>query len=492
MSIPGFGGSDSFNEDNINIKTITIPSLYEWRIEIPFSKILKFKIIEGICEINGTELPNNIEIKLTGTKTCIYSPKIESKLEYLLVNNNDTSIMISNDDEDNEFTEYLSKENNMESIINLHSYLESKRQLCQDHNISNEEQIWGPRVLVIGSKQSGKTTLIKNLINYSVKMNQCPILVNLNPQDGVFALPGSISATPINDFLDVESYNGYGLTTTTTGSTLQTPKQPIVKNYGFTNIYDNLDLYKYQISQLGITVLSRLENDLKVKNSGIIVDTPPLSIKDFAVIENIISDFRIDLVVVIENEKLLINLTKKLKHKINNGLQIVKIKKNQGVVELNDKFIRMTQELAIKEYFNGNSKTRLSPFKTDIDANGLKIFKGILTKDLINSLSFLPAGDDFEKDSTKKENELEKYYKLIENPSSSNLDNSIITITQLEQSPQQQQSGELGKELLNASVLGYIHVSKFDDDKKKLKVLLPFPGIFPRNILISTSIGYNE
>ncbi|KAI5953224.1 CLP1 [Candida jiufengensis] len=492
MSIPGFGGSGLINEDNLNVQSIIIPPLYEWRIEVPLKQILKFKIVQGIVEINGTELPNNTEIKLTGTKTCIYSPKVESKIEYLILENNDNSLITSSSDEDNEFTEYLSKETNMESIINLHLYLESKRQACQDNNnISNDLSTFGPRVLIIGSKQSGKTTLCKNLISYAIKMNQCPILVNLNPQDGVFALPGSLSAIPMNDFLDIESCNGYGLTTTTTGSLTQNPKQPIVKNYGFIDIHDNLDLYKYQLSQLGNLVSSRLENDTICNNSGIIVDTPSLGMKEFPIIENIISDFKINILVVIGNEKLTIDLKKKLNHKLTKGLQIIKINKSQGVVELNEKFIRMTQELTIKEYFNGNLKTRLSPFKTEIDANGLKIFKGILTKDLINNLSFLPSGDDFEKENTK-ENELEKYYSIIENPNSSNLDNSIITITQLEQPTQEKEEVNFNKNLLNSSVLGYIHVSKFDDDKKKLKILLPFPGIFPRNILISTSIGYNE
>ncbi|KAI5967330.1 CLP1 [Candida margitis] len=468
MSIPGLG-SESAYEDNL--KSMSIPQGSEWRIEIPFKQILKFKVAEGILEINGTELPNNVELQLTGTKCCIYSPKQESKIEYSLVQNHELSMY-----EDDEFAEYTSGETNMNSVLNLHMYVESRRQVAADHNVSNEEPSLGPRVMLLGGKQSGKTTLAKTLISYAVKMNQSPILVNLNPQDGVFALPGSISATAISDALDVESCNGYGLTTTTTGGS-PTSKQPIVKNYGFTEIKENLDLYKYQISQLGITVLSRLEHDARCRDSGVVVDTPPLGIKDFDIIQSIISDFRIDLIVVLGNEKLTIDLKKKLSHKSN--LQIVKINKSPGVVEVSDKFIRMSQEVTIKEYFNGNYKTRLSPFKTDIDATGLQIYKGV--KDSV-SLSFLPAGDDFERDD--EGNDLSKYYSAID-PSSSNVDNSIIAVTHL-------QSSTPGKDLLNSSVLGYIHVSKFDDEKKKLKVLLPFPGVFPRNILISTDIGYNE
>ena len=36
-----------------------------------FNRILKFKVLTGIVEINGTELANNTEIQLSGTKlTC--------------------------------------------------------------------------------------------------------------------------------------------------------------------------------------------------------------------------------------------------------------------------------------------------------------------------------------------------------------------------------------------------------------------------------------
>lgn len=470
MSIPGLGSEATYED---SLKLVSIPQGSEWRIEVPFKQILKFKVTEGILEINGTELPNNVELQLTGTKCSIYSPKQQSKIEYNLVQNHDMSMY-----EDDEFTEYTSNETNMESVLNLHMYIESKRQIASDHNVSNEEPTLGPRVLILGGKQLGKTSLAKTLVSYAVKMNQYPILVNLNPQDGVFALPGSISATVINDSLDVECCNGYGLTTTTTGGNASSSKQPIVKNYGFTAIKQNLDLYKYQIEQLGITVLSRLEQDLQCRDSGVVVDTPALGIKDFEVIEAIVGDFRIDIIVVLGNEKLTIDLKKKLLHKSN--LQVVKLNKLPGVVEVSDKFIRMSQESTIREYFNGNFKTRLSPFKTDIDATGLQIYKAV--QDSV-SLSFLPAGEDFERDDDK-DNDLNKYY-LAMDPSPSNVDNSIIVVTHLQLSTP-------GKDLLNSSVLGYIHVSKYDEEKKKLKVLLPFPGVFPRNVLISTDIGYNE
>ena len=77
-----------------------------------------------------------------------------------------------------------------------------KRQFVKDYNFSSsiDQQQNGPRVLIIGSKSSGKTSILKTLVSYANKMNNTPILINLQPRDGVFALPGSLTATPISDF----------------------------------------------------------------------------------------------------------------------------------------------------------------------------------------------------------------------------------------------------------------------------------------------------
>ncbi|CAI5758480.1 unnamed protein product [Candida verbasci] len=475
MSLPGFESGIIIDEQQIQKHIITIPIGSEWRIEIPFKSFFKFKVISGIAEINGTELPNNTELQLSGTKLAIYSPKT-SQIGYFLVDNKDSIY----DNGDNEFSEYLSNETNMSSIINLSMFIESRRQLNKS----------GPRILIVGGKFSGKSSLAKILSSYSLKLNNSPILVNLNPRDGVFSLPGSLTATPISDSFDIEAFNGYGLTTTT-GTSRQNPKQPIVKNYGFTNYKDNLDLYKYQVSRLAVSVLSRLENDPSVNKSGIIIDTPPINnLKnkdDVSLIETIITDFQIDIVVVIGNEKLTLDLKNKFKHK-KDSINIIKINKSQGCVELSDRFIRMAQEQSIKEYFHGTYKNRLSPFKIDIDLEGLKLYKFVLTKDFLSTMSFLPAGDEETENTNNEENILDKYYQILEDPSSSNLENSLITITHLEAT-----NNSPGKDLLDTSVLGFVHISKVDDEKKKIKVLLPFPGVFPKNnYLISTNIGYSE
>lgn len=502
--IPGF---DSHDGSEVNIEassktflTTTIPAGSEWRLEVPSQSTLRLSVVSGVAEIYGTELPLNVEFLFNTAKLCVYAPESPGNeagctIQYTTQRSrglntsmnsnsmNSNSINSSNNNggggNDGEISEYISEETSMNQYINLHFALEAFRERAASDSTGGV----GPKVLVIGNSQSGKTVLLKTLAAYALKMDRCPIYVNLNPAEGVFSLPGSITATPISDMFEVDATNGWG-NTTTSGVTFHNPKQPIVKSFGFEKFQDNLDLYKYQVSKLGVAVMSRLqENDLGVRLSGVLVDTPPLTIKDFSVIESIVSDFEIDLIVVIGNERLVIELKKKFKHKTNN-LNIIKLNKSGGVVEVDDTLIRHVQQQTIREYFYGSLKTPLSPYNTVVDMKDIVIYKPIETLELNSSLAFLPSGDLFTPEIDEfLENAnsaadaagasssgfgggaddfpLDKYYTKITDPDASVLNNAILAITQLPANE------KLSKKLMNTCVMGYAYVSDVDDTKKK-------------------------
>lgn len=493
-AIPGFGTSVAEDVTLGAAVEVHIPAKAEWRIEIPFRNIMKVTITEGVCEVFGTELPLNVQIPFSGVKYALYAPLREGcKLTYTVSVNRENVGLAS---ENSEISEYLSEDTTMDQILNLHLLLEYFRQETTNTNASNPQaNKHGPKVLIVGSSLSGKTSLAKILCSYAFKMDRTPILVNLNPRDGVFSMPGTLTATPISDKFDLESAGGWG-GTTTSGTLFHNPKQPLVKNYGFQTMQESLDLYKHQVSKLGVAAISRMESDPLVRDSGLIIDTPGLTFKDSSVIESIVSDFEVDVVVVIGNEKLLVDLRKRFKHKVSNSLlNIVKIGQSGGVTEVDESFIRMIQEDTIRQYFNGNAKNPLSPFKTEVDYNDYVLYKGIEGQEMSSNLAFLPAGDSYtaeewENTEAKKDvSLLDQFYKRLEgeNIDVSNLENAIVAITQV---PQNSKSP---KEILNTCVLGYAHISKVDAEKGRMKVLLPFPGPFPRNVLmVSTRIGYAE
>lgn len=489
MSVPGFFGA-SYADSEPRQLEVNIPQGSEWRFEVSFKSIVIVTINYGVGEIFGTELPNDVDLRFTGCKYAVYAPlSAGCKLLYKITPNKDNA---NTSNESEEFHEYVSADSLVSQLANLSFALELRRlQAATD----KERTKTGPKVLIVGNGLSGKTAAAKTLVAYASKMDRVPLLVNLDPKEGVFSLPGLLTATAIRDFLDVESVNGWG-GSPTTGATPHLPKQPLVKSFGFVSVSDNVELFKYQVSQLGKDTLSRLAENNDLRAGGIIIDTPALGMKDIEVIQSIVADFEVDLIVVTGNDKLAVDLGRQFEQKVNkNTLAIVKIGNSNAVSEIDGAFVRKCQEDTIREYFNGNFRTRLSPLKFDVYLKSYVIYKVARLLDYKSHMAFLPSGDsytaDAEGEDLEKSNDetMEKYFVKLDEPNSSNLENSIIAITQIPIPP----SGKvLARELLNSSVLGYAHVSKVDDSKQKMSMLFPSSNNIPRNILIATDIGYME
>jgi polyribonucleotide 5'-hydroxyl-kinase len=67
----------------------------------------------------------------------------------------------------------------MISYANFHFALEKLRQKAEENRSS------GPRVLILGSEDAGKTSLAKILTSYSIRQGRCPVLIGLDPKQVV-------------------------------------------------------------------------------------------------------------------------------------------------------------------------------------------------------------------------------------------------------------------------------------------------------------------
>lgn len=479
---------------------INVPQGAEWRFEVPYKTIMTLTVIGGVGEIFGTELPNDVPVRFTGCKYAVYAPLSSGcKLQYHTSINRDN---VNTSSESDTVHEYISSDTLVPQLANLSFALEvSRLQAAATISAADESQRkLGPRTLIIGNSLSGKTAAAKTLVAYAAKMDRVPLLVNLDPKEGVFSLPGLLTATAIRDFLDVESVNGWG-GTPTTGAAPHLPKQPLVKSYGFVSVNDNVELYKYQMSQLGKAARARLDADPDIRVGGFVIDTPTLGMKDIDVVEAIVKEFDVNLVVVTGNDKLAVDLRRHFVDKVNaESLAVVKIGRSNAVSELDEAFVRKCQEDTIREYFNGNFRTRLSPLKFDVDIKSYVIYKVARLLDYTSQMAFLPSKDSYAADGDGDddpaadpekalEESFEKYFVKLDEPNSSNLENSIIAITHVPVPP----SGKvLPGQLLASSVYGYAHVLKVDDGKQKMSMLFPSSNNIPRNVLIATEIGYTE
>ena len=173
----------------------------------------------------------------------------------------------------------------MVQYVNTHFALEKLR----DDASKNKQN--GPRVLVVGPNNSGKTSLVKLLTAYAIKMGRDPMVVNTDPTEGLLSIPGTLTATPFSSIIDVEQ--GWG-SSPTSGPGPVPVKLPLCYYYGLANPEDNTNLFKPVIRRLGLAAISRMAEDAAIKETGMIIDTPGVISQgkgNYDLISHIISEF---------------------------------------------------------------------------------------------------------------------------------------------------------------------------------------------------------
>lgn len=220
----------------------------EYRFEVSFSRTLTVKLQSGTAEFFGTELAPSTTYSFSGTKGAIFTWH-GCKLD------------IGGEVE----SDYVAEETPMMSFANLHFALENLR----DRSIASGSVEMGPRVLVVGPENSGKTSLVKTLTAYAVKTNRQPMVVNLDPRQGMLSVPGSFSAAAFSSIVDIEE--GWGSSPISGPSPIPV-KMPLVYHYGLRDPEEGR-VFKPLVTRMALAVTSRLEEDQLSKQAGFIIDS---------------------------------------------------------------------------------------------------------------------------------------------------------------------------------------------------------------------------
>ena len=99
--------------------------------------------------------------------------------------------------------------------------------------------------MVVGPEDIGKTTLCKMLLNWAVRVGHSPVFVDLDVNQNLISLPGTISALVVERTAHIEE--GYNL------------DAQIAYHFGYKTINENPVLYKRLISVLTDTINLRSE-----------------------------------------------------------------------------------------------------------------------------------------------------------------------------------------------------------------------------------------
>ena len=153
----------------------------------------------------------------------------------------------------------------MVGVLNAHFGLEGARERA-----ARMGEV-GPRVLVVGPENAGKTAFVKMVTAYAVKSGRQPMVVNLDPREGMLSVPGTFSAAAFSSILDVEE--GWGSSPISGPSPLPV-KMPLVYQYGLKDAdAEEGKVFRPLVTRMALAVTSRLEEDKESKAAGFVVDT---------------------------------------------------------------------------------------------------------------------------------------------------------------------------------------------------------------------------
>ncbi|KAK9468603.1 Pre-mRNA cleavage complex II protein Clp1-domain-containing protein [Lipomyces arxii] len=460
MDLPGLNITGSTSNE---INTIDLEPEREWRFEVGLDSTVTVEILQGTAEIFGTEIVIGRVYSFTAAKLSIYTwhgCKFEWKGEVL--------------------AEYISEESAMWRYANLHFALEKMRMIAaeKDPFFSSTKLPGpdgeGPRVLIVGQPNSGKTTLAKILTSYAVKMGRTPVVVSLDPKEPMLSVPGTISAASYSGMIDVEEEETWGSSKTTEQTHIPT-KSPIVYFFGSDSPADNVRFYKALLNRLSIALSSRLAIDHKSRIAGTIIDAAGLTDQKvgYDVINSIVSDFNVDVIVTVGNERLYNDLRKRYSSRPN--MSLVMVPMSGGVVRNEESYNRALQQRLIKQYFYGTPKTALSAYSVTIDMSAIVVYRRLEQSHLVGS-SALPIGAD----ETMAQEAL--ITKMEVGPV---LQNSVLAL--LYASPT-----DAVDDIAVASVTGFAHIIDVDETKKNLKILLPIKSKLLTHVYLMGSYHYIE
>lgn len=426
-----------------------IPAGSEHRFEVPFdcgSTPFTFKLTEGSAEIFGSELAPGREYSVTGCKLAIFT-FTGAKIVY---QGGPCSV------------EYLSSElaTAQEALLNLQVALEGH---CGSV----------PRVLLLGV---GRNTVARTLTNYAVRRmdesgNIRPILVDLDVSNGSVCLPGTLSAVAPDRPLDVEeSWHS------------QPQNQMISLFYGSTAVADNSKVYSRLCERMGEIVKKRCGNEttsvVYVIAPGEVSNESVSSSVQSSLLTSLQSNFDIDHVLVIGNERLHVTVSKHFS--TTPGIKVLKVPRAGGVVAKDTSFRRANQSKSFKSYFYG-PRAEFHPFSLTVPFGNLTIYR-VADATALAPSSALPLGATRKIDSSK----LTKVTDLV--PSQLLYSILAVVLTPPGSDPEMEEF----EDALVAPVAGFLHVLEVDETRQTLTVLAPCPGALPSKFLLISSLKWVE
>ncbi|XP_074740700.1 polyribonucleotide 5'-hydroxyl-kinase Clp1 isoform X2 [Strix uralensis] len=284
--------ADDGGEEKKQVAKFELERETELRFEVEASQTVQLELLTGMAEVFGTELTRNKKFSFdAGAKVAVFTW-------------HGCTVQLSGRTE----VAYISKDTPMLLYLNTHTALEQMRRQAE------REDERGPRVMVVGPTDVGKSTVCRLLLNYAVRLGRRPTFVELDVGQGSVSIPGTMGALYIERPADVEE--GFSL------------QAPLVYHFGSTTPGTNIKLYNKITSRLADVFNQRCEE----------------------------------------------RLYNELKRDLPHFVRTVLLPKSGGVVERSKDFRRECRDDRIREYFYG-FRGCFYPHAFDVKFSDVKIYK---------------------------------------------------------------------------------------------------------------------
>ncbi|KAL0227274.1 hypothetical protein P9112_014598 [Eukaryota sp. TZLM1-RC] len=371
------------------------------------------KLEEGKAELFGTELAPRKPYTLKDRVASIFSFH-GAKISFL----------------GNTDTQYISTDTSMDQYISFHGELEDIRSRAKTDRDGR-----GPRVLITGPMDSGKSTLTQLLTSWAVRCDHSPIVVDLDVGQNHLSIPGTIAASVFNKPVDLES----GLDA----------DDALVFWYGHTSLQKNTSLFLHLVNQLAMTVDMRCDQDEHILESGIVVNTCGW-VEDlgFDVLVDCIKVLEIDYVIVLGRDLLRVKLER---HFQSEPVQVRGFSVSSGVVSRSRETRTSYRRSRIHRYFNGFSG-ELAPHLFQIPFNLMSVYK-IESSKIDARLRPIGAEQKLEENMVK-EVAIDEYESLL---------HSVLAIS----------FAQIDQQIPDFPVAGFVVVQSVDMESQHMELLSP-------------------
>lgn len=422
--------------DTSDRQTYTLKQESELRVEVNRDYELTLQLTHGSAEIFGTPLSLRQPTKLRGgSNVAIFT------WEGCILD-------LSSEDFPVELCSSLIYESNQTP---MHQYLNTHQALQRERALALQGGRRGPRLMVVGPTDSGKSSLCRLLANYAVRNAIHPIVIDLDLGQGALTPPGTVSATVCEQPVDIGD-----------GFIIETP---LVYFPGDVTVSDGGAVYKRMVANLAAMLQKRTDADAELNAAGYIVNTMGwVDGVGYDLIINAAEALQVDRIVTLGADRLSSKLERDLKSQRMAHVKVGKLAKSAGVITRDRKARTAARSERVRHYFYGPS-LMLAPAIVRLHFSELQIFRAGGGQRAPSTA--LPLGAQSSTDPLRVS-------PVTPGPG---LLHALLAISYAQESSQ----------LMTANVAGFLYVKDVDIDAQTLVCLAPCDSTLPSTLLLASA-----